>query len=255
MKKKRILLGVNIDHVATVRQARGGLYPDVLSAAKIAEKAGSDSITIHLREDRRHIQDSDVYAIRKKCSQPLNLEMSLNAKIVDIALDVMPDQVTLVPEKRQELTTEGGLNVVKEYGRICRVVEKFKKKNITVSLFIDPSMRQVVKSFQSGADAIELHTGTYCERFFKGTHAKELVRLQKAAREGHSRGLQINAGHGLDYRNVFPICRLPHLHELNIGHAIIAHAIFVGLAPAVREMKSILSGKRSSCKRQTSKKK
>ncbi len=255
MKKKKIYLGVNIDHVATLRQARGGMLPDVVSAAHVAEKSGSDSITIHLREDRRHIQDHDVYAIREKCSKPLNLEMSLNAKIVDIAVDVLPDQITLVPEKRQELTTEGGLNVVKEYTRICRVVEKCKKKGIRVSLFIDPSKRQVLKSYQSGADAIELHTGTYCERFLKGTHAKELVRLQSAAREGHARGLQINAGHGLDYVNVFPICKLPYLHELNIGHSIIAQAVFVGLAPAVRDMKAILSGTLSSCKKQSFKKK
>jgi pyridoxine 5-phosphate synthase len=246
--KEKILLGVNVDHVATLRQARGGIAPDVLSAACLAARSGADSITVHLREDRRHIQDYDVFLIREKCALPLNLEMSLNAKIVEIALQVRPDQVTLVPEKREELTTEGGLNVIKEYTRVCRVVEKFKKKNIRVSLFIDPSIRQIIKSSESGADAIELHTGTYAEAFQKGNARKELIALQQAALDGQKRGLVINAGHGLDTLNVAPICTIPYVHELNIGHSIVARALFVGLEKAVREMKAILSGKKRYAK-------
>lgn len=238
--KRRITLGVNIDHVATLRQARGGTRPAIAEAVAIAERHGADGITIHLREDRRHIQDHDVYTVRTITQTQLNLEMSLSPEIIRIALDVMPAVVTMVPEKRKELTTEGGLDVVGEFIRVQRAVHRLHQKNIRVSLFIDPDLAQVRKSAESGADAIELHTGSFAESFERGRFKKDLAALERAAREAHLLGLAVNAGHGLDYDNVGFICRLPHIQELNIGHSIIAESVFCGLGKAIRRMRSCM---------------
>lgn len=237
--KNAIRLGVNLDHVATVRQARAGTAPDLEEALRAAEKGGADGITVHLREDRRHIQDRDVWMILKKSLVPLNLEMSLAPRIVQLALKVAPPKVCLVPEKRRELTTEGGLDAVRETVRLKRVVPQLKKKGIEVSLFIAPSLAQVRASKKVGADFVELHTGHYAEK--KGRAQKrELERLIQASRLAHSLGLGVNAGHGLNLENVKEMRRLPHLYELNIGHSIVSRALFVGLEEAVREMKSLL---------------
>jgi len=237
-RKKRIALGVNIDHIATLRQARGGTMPDVIESARVVEHAGADSITVHLREDRRHIQDHDVYAIRSIAKTMLNLEMSLNPGIIRVALDVIPEQATLVPEKRKELTTEGGLDVAREFTRVRRAVKQLQGKGIRVSLFIDPNIRQVRKSVETGADAVELHTGSFAESFERGTFKKDLEKIKRAAIEAHRLGLRVNAGHGLDYKNVKYICNVPYVEELNIGHAIIAQAVSVGLGRAVRHMRT-----------------
>ncbi len=238
-----IKLGVNIDHVATLRQARGGVEPSVIDAAFVAKKAGADSLTIHLREDRRHIQDKDLYEIKKKCDLPLNLEMSLNKEIVEIALRVKPYQVTLVPEKRQELTTEGGLDVLKHFSRIKRATERLKSKGIIVSLFIDPIKKQTKQSYLAGVDAVEFHTGTYAEKFGKGKYQTSLKKLFDAAKYANELGLQVNAGHGLNYENVLPICKMPYLYELNIGHSIVSRAVFDGLSKAIKDMrKQMCSG-------------
>ena len=250
-----IELGVNIDHVATLRQARGEAHPDVLEAARIVEATGADSITIHLREDRRHIQDHDVYLLRKEIKTRLNLEMALSEEIVAIALDVVPDQITIVPEKRRELTTEGGLNVLKEQKKIERAITRFKKKGIKVSLFINPVLNIVRKSAAAGADAIELHTGHFAQAFKKGSYVSPLEKIYAAATEAHNFGLQINAGHGLDYDNVSFICNVRHLVELNIGHSIISKAIFIGLGNAVIEMKRIISRRGIVCRPQRLKRK
>ena len=242
-----IELGVNIDHVATLRQARGGTRPDVLEAARIVEATGADSITVHLREDRRHIQDDDIYLLRREIKTRLNLEMALSKEIITIALDVVPDQVTIVPEKRRELTTEGGLNVINEQKKIERAIIRFKKKGIKVSLFINPVLTIVRKSATLGADAIELHTGQYAEAFKKGLYVNQLKKLHAAAEEAHNFGLQINAGHGLDYENVAYICNIRHLAELNIGHSIISKAIFIGLGNAIIEMKRIITRRGKVC--------
>ena len=235
-----IRLGVNIDHVATLREARGGIMPDVAEAAYIAEKAGADGITIHLREDRRHIQDHDVYLLRKQIKTLLNLEMALSNEIIAIALDVVPEQVTFVPEKREELTTEGGLDVIKESKKIERVLKKFNTANIGVSLFIDPALKQIRHAAKLGVDAVELHTGQYAET--EGAkHKNELKRLIRAAECAYECGLHVHAGHGLDYKNIIPICALPHVEELNIGHSIISRAIFTGLSGAVKEMKKLIN--------------
>ena len=245
-----IELGVNIDHVATLRQARGETQPDVLEAARIVEATGADSITIHLREDRRHIQDHDVYLLRKEVKTRLNLEMALSEEIIAIALDVVPEQVTVVPEKRRELTTEGGLNVLKEQKKIERAITRFKKKGIKVSLFINPVLGIVRKSASLGADAIELHTGQYADAFKKGSFVNQLKKVHAAAKEAHNFGLQINAGHGLDYDNVSFICNIQHLVELNIGHSIISKAVFIGLGNAVIEMKRIIARRGVVCRPQ-----
>jgi pyridoxine 5-phosphate synthase len=240
--KKKIALGVNIDHVATLRQARGGRDPEIAVAAGIVKRCGADGITIHLREDRRHIQDQDVYIIRRLSRTMLNLEMSLSPEIIRIALDVMPDLATVVPEKRQELTTEGGLDVVHEFARVTRAVKRLHQKGIRVSLFIDPDTEQVRKSAESGADAIELHTGSFAESFARGRYKSDLAALKRAAREAHRLGLGVNAGHGLNYDNVHYICQIPYIEELNIGHAIIAESVFCGLGKAVAKMRRCIRG-------------
>lgn len=232
-------LGVNLDHIATVRQARKEGIPDLVKAARAAEKGGADGITVHLREDRRHIQDADLPALKKSCRVPLNLEMALHADIIRIALRIRPEKVCIVPERRQELTTEGGLDVYSHEIAIKRTIFRLHQKKIEVSLFIAPSTAQIKAAARVGADAIEIHTGTYAN----ATGAKkkaELARIRVAARLAAKLGLKVHAGHGLDYKNVSAIAGIPKMRELNIGFSIVAHSVFVGLTQAVREMKQLL---------------
>jgi pyridoxine 5-phosphate synthase len=233
-------LGVNIDHIATVRQARRETFPDPVKAAKVCEQSGADSIVCHLRADRRHINDADLKKLKKQINIKLNLEMSTIPEIVDIALRIRPDQATLVPERRQELTTEGGLDVVKYGSKIARVVEKLKRRAIKVNLFVDPKKNQIKQAKDIGADYIELHTGKYANARDVATRQKELLRIKDTALYGDSIGLGINAGHGLDYKNVSAIAGIPVIEELNIGFSIIAASLFVGIAEAVREMKKAI---------------
>jgi len=236
MDNNRVLLGVNVDHVATVRQARGTVYPSVIEAAALAEQAGADSITVHLREDRRHIQDRDVRVLCRDTRTRVNLEMAVTPEMLEIALQHRPADVCLVPEKREELTTEGGLDVAGNAASVAEAVQALGGAGIRVSLFIDPDRAQLDAARAVGAPVVELHTGTYADASGPAQQ-QELERLQDAALYGHGLGLQINAGHGLHLENVQPVARLPHMTELNIGHSIIARAIFVGLPAAVREMK------------------
>jgi len=234
-------LGVNIDHVATLRQARGEGFPDLIQAAAVCEKAGADSIVCHLREDRRHIQDADVFNLRKSIRTRLNLEMSLAKDIVDIACRVKPDQATLVPEKRQELTTEGGLDVVAYFKRTRRAVSILQQAGISVSLFIDPTKKQIDAAQKSGATMIELHTGTYANAKTASARKKELINLSDACLYAQHIGLLVHAGHGLKYDNAHFIADIVGKHgELNIGHSIICQAVFDGLAKAVKDMKQII---------------
>ncbi len=232
----RLKLGVNVDHIATVRQARGVDYPSPVEGALLALKAGAHGITIHLREDRRHIQDADLFEMRKKIHNDiLNLEMADVSEIVEIAIKARPDEVCIVPEKRQELTTEGGLDVIKNKASLARTIEKLSKAGIRVSLFIDPDEEQIDATLDVGAPVIELHTGTYCDA--KKDQAKaELKRLIAAAQYAHKKGLQVNAGHGINLKNISGILKVPHLDTLNIGHSIIARSIMVGIKAAVKEM-------------------
>jgi pyridoxine 5-phosphate synthase len=242
-------LGVNIDHVATLREARGTDYPDVLEAAAACEKAGAAGITVHLREDRRHIRDADVYALRRSVRTRLNLEMADSPEIAGIALDALPDEVCIVPERRREVTTEGGLNVVGRRGGLAKTVRRLSDAGICVSLFIEPDPDQVRAAKDVGAAYVELHTGAYCLKSGRPA-AAEVRRLVKAAELGHSLGLGINAGHGLNTDNVAGIFCVPHMDTLNIGHSIVARSVIVGLGNAVREMLAKMSayngGKRSS---------
>ncbi|MCB4791796.1 MAG: pyridoxine 5'-phosphate synthase [Elusimicrobia bacterium] len=238
-------LGVNIDHIATLRQARKEKEPDPVEAAVICELAGADGITVHLREDRRHIQDRDVQLLRQTIKSKLNLEMSIANEIVDIALQVKPDDVCLVPEKRLELTTEGGIDVVSQKEVFESVITKLKNAGIRVSLFVDPDEAQVSAAKVVGADAVELHTGRYAQVFNYRPRDNRLVieeieRLKKAAKIARSFGLTLNAGHGLDYKNVGPVASILEMNELNIGFSIIARAVLVGLDRAVREMKELV---------------
>jgi len=229
-------LGVNIDHVATVRQARRGQFPDPVEAALLCEKAGADSIVCHLREDRRHIQDQDVRRLRRSIATRLNLEMSIAPGIVKAALAVKPDQVTFVPERRQELTTEGGLDVRKLAPRLRPLIGRFHRAGISVSLFVDPVARQIAAACDVGAPIIELHTGRYANAKTARAKMRELIALQDAARQGRALGLRVAAGHGLDYDNARPIARLRDIEELNIGFSIISRALWVGLPRAVKAM-------------------
>jgi pyridoxine 5-phosphate synthase len=232
-------LGVNIDHVATLRQARRGEQPDPVAAAVLAELAGADSITIHLREDRRHIQDRDVHVLRKTIGTKLNLELACSDEVVDIAVEVRPDQATLVPEKREEVTTEGGLDVVTDSQRVANAVKKLQARGIFVSLFLDPEEDQIRAAAHLGADAVELHTGQYAlERGHK--RKLQLERLTAAGALIRQLGMQLNAGHGLDYQNVQPIAAIPEMQELNIGHSIVSRAVMVGMREAVSEMKRLM---------------
>ena len=234
-------LGVNIDHVATLRQARGTSYPDPLAAAKICAKAGAVSITIHLREDRRHIQDSDVYLLSKACPIPINLEMANSEEIVRIALDVKPAEVCLVPEKRQELTTEGGLDVIGNFQTLEKTVKRLQDNGSVVSLFIEPDEKIIAASAKTGARVVELHTGSFCDATDPEKAERLLKKLIAGAECAHALGLQVNAGHGINLDNISAILKIPHLDTLNIGHSIVARAVFQGLENAVREMLAAMS--------------
>ncbi|ALZ83497.1 pyridoxine 5'-phosphate synthase [Pseudomonas oryzihabitans] len=234
----RVLLGVNIDHVATLRQARGTRYPDPVKAALDAEEAGADGITLHLREDRRHIQERDVRLLRDVLQTRMNLEVALTAEMLAFAQEIRPAHVCLVPERREELTTEGGLDVVGQVQRIRDAIAALPASE--VSLFIDPELQQIQAAKDCGAPVIELHTGRYAEAETQEEQASELQRLAKAVEFAIGLGLVVNAGHGLHYHNVQPIAALPGINELNIGHAIVAHAVFVGFKQAVKEMAELI---------------
>ncbi|MGI9277343.1 MAG: pyridoxine 5'-phosphate synthase [Endozoicomonas sp.] len=237
---QRILLGVNIDHIATIRQARGISYPDPVQAAIESEQAGADSITLHLREDRRHIQDRDVRLIRQVLQTKMNLEMAVTEEMLGIAKEVQPECVCLVPEKREELTTEGGLDVVGQQALITDACSRLGASGIEVSLFIDPDIAQIEAAVAAGAPVIELHTGAYAEAHTAEAAKAELVRLINAAEFALGKGLVVNAGHGLNYQNVEPVAAIEGINELNIGHSIIGRALFTGLKEAVREMKTLM---------------
>jgi len=234
-------LGVNIDHVATLRQARGVAYPDPIEAAHACEAGGADGITVHLREDRRHIQDADVIALRKALRVGLNLEMAATEEMVAIALRVRPDDVCLVPERRAEITTEGGLDVVGQRATVGDAVRRLRDGDLRVSLFIDPDALQIDAAAELGAAAVELHTGRYCEPLAVDAIVAELAQLRRAAGHAIERGLIVNAGHGLRYDNVTPIAALPGMEVLNIGHSIVARAVFVGMEAAVAEMRALVA--------------
>jgi len=245
LNNKRIHLGVNVDHVATLRQARGTDYPDPVQAALLAEKAGADSITLHLREDRRHIQDHDLHRLKAVMQTHINFEMAVTDEMVAIACELRPSDCCLVPEKREELTTEGGLDVAGQLEKVAAACRKLADAQIRVSLFIDPDPGQLDAAVQVGAPVVELHTGAYAEAS-ESEQTDELERIRQAASYGHSKGLVVNAGHGLHYENVGPIASLPEVVELNIGHAIIARAVFDGLGNAVSEMKRLMNSARDA---------
>ena len=236
-----IELGVNIDHVATLRQARGTRYPSPVQAALIAETAGADAITLHLREDRRHIQDTDVVLLRDLLTTRMNLESAVTEEMLAFALRVKPHDVCLVPEKRLELTTEGGLDVAGQLDRVTRACDRLSAAGIRVSLFIDPERTQVEAARQAGAPVVEIHTGTYADAQAASAVETELERVRDAAAYASGIGLKVNAGHGLHYHNVHAIAAIPQITELNIGHAIVARSVFVGFQQAVREMKDLLT--------------
>lgn len=240
IEPSRLLLGVNIDHVATIRQARGTRYPDTVQAAALAEEAGADGITIHLREDRRHIQDRDVYILAETLQTRMNLEMAVTDEMLSIAEKVKPAHCCLVPEKREELTTEGGLDILGQEPRMKEACERLANAGIEVSLFIDPDPAQIDATIRCGAPVIELHTGAYAEAETAKEQVDELQRIQEAASYAYQKGLIVNAGHGLHYHNVEQIAEIPELNELNIGHGIVARALFVGLKEAISEMKQIM---------------
>ena len=233
-------LGVNIDHVATLRQARGGREPDPVWAAALAELGGADGITIHLREDRRHIQDRDLRLLRQTVQVRLNLELAADSAILDLAMELRPEQVTLVPERREELTTEGGLDVLSQRQRITEAVNRCRHAGLEIALFLDPEPAQIEAALHLNVDAIELHTGRYANSHEGQPQRIELEALQVAAEAIVTAGVELHAGHGLNYRNVLPVARLDRMAELNIGHSIISRALFVGLERAVREMKNCI---------------
>jgi pyridoxine 5-phosphate synthase len=233
-------LGVNIDHVATIRQARGTKYPSVVQAALRAEQSGADSITLHLREDRRHMQDADIFALRPLLQTKMNLECAVTSEMIDIAIQVNPQDVCLVPERREERTTEGGLDVLTHYAKVEHAVKKLSDQGIRVSLFIAPDLAQIDAAAKMGAPVIELHTGTFADADTEKDQLDELEKIDAALKHAKAAGLVVNAGHGLHYHNVHHIARLPCFEELNIGHAIVAHALFVGWDNAVREMKALM---------------
>jgi pyridoxine 5-phosphate synthase len=235
-----IYLGVNIDHVATVRQARGSQYPEPVHAALLAEQHGADGITVHLREDRRHIQDRDVFLLRQTIQTRLNFEMGVTDEMLGIAKQLKPHFCCLVPEKRQELTTEGGLDILGQFDRISTAVNELAADNILVSLFIDADHQQIEAAAKAGAPYIEIHTGAYADATCPKAQLAELNRIRSAAEFAASLGIIVNAGHGLHVHNVQPIAAIPQMHELNIGHALIAQAIFTGLGPAVAQMKQLM---------------
>lgn len=240
MSSQRILLGVNVDHVATLRQARGTRYPDPVYAALLAEEAGADGITVHLREDRRHIQERDVLVMMDTLQTRVNLEMAVTEEMIAFAEKVKPQHCCLVPEKREELTTEGGLDVVGQYDRVKEACDRLGAAGIEVSLFIDPEEDQIAASASAGAPAIELHTGAYADAEDTDTERAEFKRIQSGVEIGLGKHLIVNAGHGLHYHNVQPIAALPGVNELNIGHSIVARAVITGFKDAVKEMKQLM---------------
>lgn len=242
-----ILLGVNIDHIATLRQARGTDYPDPVHAAAVAEHAGADGITVHLREDRRHIIDRDIYLLAKTLKTRMNFECAITEEMLTIACDIQPAYVCLVPEKRQELTTEGGLDVAGQQDKVRDAVSRLSAVGIQVSLFIDADKVQIDAALACGASVIEIHTGGYADAKSADIEARELSRIQAMAAYAHQQGLIVNAGHGLHYHNVKAIAAIPELYELNIGHAIIARAAIDGLDTAVRDMKTLMQQGRLGC--------
>lgn len=240
-----IELGVNIDHVATLRQARGTTYPDPVEAALIAESAGADAITLHLREDRRHIQDRDVEILRDRLTTRMNLESAVTDEMIGIALRIKPHDICLVPERREELTTEGGLDVVKHFDQVQRACQKLAQAGIRVSLFINADPLQIDAAARAGAPVIEIHTGGYADAHISQAQAEQFAAIQKAVDLGIDLGLKVNAGHGLHYGNVQAIAAIPGISELNIGHAIVARAIFTGFKQAVQEMKQLMLAARA----------
>lgn len=237
---RNIRLGVNVDHVATLRQARRAAYPDPVAAAALAELGGADQITVHLREDRRHIQDRDLHILRQTVQTRLNLEMAAVEEMVRIAQSVRPLTCTLVPERRQEITTEGGLDAVSRHDALAAVTRSLRDAGIGVSFFIDPELDQVSAAHRAGATIVEIHTGRYCDAEAADERQRELERISAAAAAAAKLGLAVAAGHGLHYANVLPIAAIAEIEELNIGHAIVARAVFVGLERAVREMKALM---------------
>jgi pyridoxine 5-phosphate synthase len=237
-------LGVNVDHVATLRQTRRATYPDPVAAAVLAELGGADQITIHLREDRRHIQERDLHILRRTVGTRLNLEMAATQEMVKVAWETKPDLVTLVPERREELTTEGGLDVVSGRELVRKAVKTLRDGEIQVSLFIDPDLDQVKAAHRVEAQVVEFHTGRYCDARLEGDRRRELTRLVDACKAAAKLGLQVSAGHGLNYRNVGPVAAIGEIEELNIGHAIVGRAVLVGMERAVREMKELIAAPR-----------
>jgi pyridoxine 5-phosphate synthase len=234
-------LGVNIDHIATLREVRRARYPNLVRAALICEEAGADAITLHLREDRRHIQDRDVEILRDMLQTRMNLECAVTDEMIKNALRIKPHDICLVPERREELTTEGGLDVIRHFDAVRHAVEQCEAAGIRVSLFIDPEEAQLDAAKGTGAPVVEIHTGKYADADSVHMRDHELARISRAVGHGHALGLQVNAGHGLSYHNVAPVVAIPNLAELNIGHAIVAEAVFIGLEAAVRKMKGMLA--------------
>ncbi len=248
MSESRLRLGVNIDHVATVRNARGGAYPDPLRAAKLAEEAGADGITAHLREDRRHISDADIDGLMEVLSVPLNFEMAATDEMQKIALRHKPHAVCIVPEKREERTTEGGLEVAREENKLAHFIAPLREAGCRVSIFIAADQRQIEAAHRIGAEVIELHTGAYCDAHAEGrmdAAERELESLRQMSTFAHSLGLEVHAGHGLTYDSVKPVAAFPEVMELNIGHFLIGEAIFLGLTPAIREMRRLMDEARA----------
>ncbi|MEY8830964.1 pyridoxine 5'-phosphate synthase [Sedimentitalea sp. XS_ASV28] len=248
MTQHELRLGVNIDHVATVRNARGGAYPDPLRAARLAEEAGADGITAHLREDRRHISDADIDGLMAVLNIPLNFEMAATDEMQAIALRHKPHAVCIVPEKREERTTEGGLEVAREENRLAHFIAPLREAGCRVSIFIAADKRQIDAAHRIGAEVIELHTGAYCDAFAEGRmdeHQKELKALREMSAYAHSLGLEVHAGHGLTYDTVAPIAAFPEVKELNIGHFLIGESIFLGLQPAIAEMRRLMDAARN----------
>lgn len=236
-----IKLGLNIDHIATLRQVRRARYPNLVRAALACEEAGADAITLHLREDRRHIQDADVVTLRGMLQTRMNLECAVTGEMIDNALRIKPHDICLVPERREELTTEGGLDVAGHFDAVKRATERCLEAGIRVSLFIDADEKQLLAAKKLGAPVVEIHTGKYADADSVPNCEHELARIQQIVAQGHSLGLQVNAGHGLNYHNVSPIVAIPHIAELNIGHAIVSEALFIGLEQAVKKMKALLA--------------
>jgi pyridoxine 5-phosphate synthase len=237
--KRKIRLGVNIDHVATIRNARGGTHPDPVAAAILAQKSGANGITIHLREDRRHIRDEDLVRLKKAIKLPINLEMAATEEMLEIALKTKPNAVCIVPEKRQEVTTEGGLDVIKNAKKLAEIIKKLKAKKIRVSLFINANKEQIVRVAELGADIVEIHTGEFCHKTGKA-RAAEFKKIQEAAEYATFLGLECHGGHGLNYKTAKIIAQIPEIVELNIGHFLIGEAIFDGLSRVIKKMNAIL---------------